>query len=228
MRKTVIALTIIAFIACFLVGLYLAEIVPGKGRLGSVTGNNPLSTPASRFQHNILIIRVDDLQTKAPNLVSIWGLIIYFPEPKLIFQRIYPLGILENEKIDASFSLSAGKIPSNSFLKALNQSLNITWDNFVLLDTQAGDHFSTWAGGPALIQNEAVTDPEQALATEAEAIQLLCEKYAAQSGGQRDSFDWTPLIPDHLQTNIPLDFGLLSSDKLSQSGMPVRCEIYND
>ncbi len=227
MRKIVIALTIIAFIACFLIGLYLAEIVPGKGSLGSAAGN-PLSTPVSKFQHNILIIRVDDLQARSPNLVSIWGLIVYFPEPKLIFQRIYPLGILEKDKIVASFSLSAGNVPSNTFLKSLNQSLNITWDNYILLDTQAGDHFSSWAGGPALNQGETAPDPEQALIAEAEVVRLLCEKYAAQSPESRDSFEWIPVIPDHMQTNMPLDFGLLTADKLNQSGTPVLCEIYND
>jgi hypothetical protein len=227
MRKTVIFLTIIAFIACFLIGLYLAEIVPGKGSLKGSASNNPLATPASRFQHNILIVRVDDLQAKSPALVSIWGLIIYFPEPKLIFQRIYPLSMLENDQIVSSFSLSAEKVPSNSFLRTLNESLKIVWDNYVILDAQAGDQFSAWAGGPPVSQADTGADLSQNLDVESQVLRMVCEKYAVQTPGPRDPFDWQPIIPDHLTTNIPLDFGLLSSDRLSESGLPVCCEVFN-
>lgn len=227
MRKTVIFLTIIAFIACFLIGLYLAEIVPGKGSLKGSASNNPLATPSSRFQHNILIVRVDDLQLKSPALVSIWGLIVYFPEPKLIFQRVYPLTVLENDKIQASFSLSDSKVPSNSFLRTLNESLGIVWDNYIVIDARAGDQFSAWAGGGPISSQEGGEDPGRSLAVEAEALRLICEKFAAQSPGNRDPFDWQPIIPDHLTTNIPLDFGLLSSDRLLESGLPIQCEIYN-
>lgn len=228
MRKPVIALTIIVFIACFLIGLYLAEIVPGKGNLKGSANVNPLATPASRYQHNILIVRVDDLQAKSPALISIWGLIIYFPEPKLIFQRVFPLDALENEKLLSSFALSSEKVPNNTFLRVLNESLGIVWDNYVILDTQAGDQFSTWAGGPSIDLPEASEDSVQILAVESEAIRRICEKYAEQTPGTRDPFDWQPIIPDHLTTNIPLDFGLLSSDRLAESGMPVRCEVFNE
>ncbi len=228
MRKTVIALTIISFIACFLIGLYLAEIVPGKGNLKGSASNNPLATPASRFQHNILIVRVDDLQAKSPSLVSIWGLIIYFPEPKLIFQRIYPIDGLDSEKLFSSFSLSSEKVPNNTFLRTLNESLGIVWDNYVVLDAQAGGWFSAWAGGPAIGQPANEADSAQLLALEGEALQQICAKYAAQTPGPRDPFDWQAVIPDHLTTNIPLDFGLLSSDRLAESGLPVQCEVYNE
>jgi len=226
MRKSVIALTIIAFLACFFIGLYLAEIVPGKGGVSGQAGNNPLATPASRFQHNILVIRVDDLQSQSPKLVSIWGLIVYFPEPKLIFQRVYPLSTLENDKIEANFSLSSGKVPSNAFLKVLNESLNIIWDNYILLDIQAGDQLSAWAGAAGVGGIEPGSD--QMFSLEGEAVRQMCEKFAAQSTDTRDPFDWQTTIPDHMRSNIPLDFGLLSIDRLSHGEKPLKCEIYND
>jgi len=226
MRKPVIVLTIIAFIACFLIGLYLAEIVPGKGSITGQSSNQPLSTPASRFQHNILIIHVDDLQAQSPQLVSIWGLIVYFPDPKLIFQRVYPLDMLENDKIEASFALSAGKVPNATFLKTLNKSLNIVWDNYILMDTQAGDHLSAWSGGPVLSGAEA--GQEQLITVEGDAVRKLCEKFASQRPGSRDPFDWQSMIPDHFLTNIPFDFGLLSIDRLSQGDTPIKCDIYSD
>lgn len=228
MRKFVIALTIIAFLACFILGLYLAEIVPGKGELKGSAFKAPLSTPASRFQHNILVILVDDLQSITPQLVSIWGLIIYFPEPKLIFQRIFPLEMLANEEIAESFSISASKVPGTTFLRVLNDNLNITWDNYILLDALAGDAISTWAGGQVLSQMDISTNRDQLISMEGESVQLICSKFSAQSQGARDPFDWSQLIPDHFRTDIPLDFGLLSIDRLALPGIPVQCEIYND
>lgn len=228
MRKLVITLTIIAFLACFLIGLYLAEIVPNKGGLLGDTAKNPLSTPASKYQHNILVIRVDNLQAKTPQLVSIWGLIIYFPEPKIIFQRVYPLGILENEQIAKSFSLSPRKTPNASFLKILNDNLNIIWDNYILLDTQAGDIFSTWAGGPLFSQVDPASNPDQLVKVEGESVRLICEKFASQSQNGRIPFDWEPVIPEHMQTDIPLDFGLLSLERLTQTGYPVQCNVFSN
>ncbi len=228
MRKPVIVLTIIAFLACFGIGLYLAEVVPGTGIIQGESGKAPLSTPASRYQHNILVIRVDDLQAQSPQLVSIWGLIIYFPEPKLIFQRVYPLGMVDMNQIQGSFALSSKKIPSQSFLKILNEKLNIQWDNYILIDSQASDAFSAWAGGPPVGQPEVLADSNQLIKVEGEAVRQACTKFAAQSQGQSDSFDWGQIIPDHMQTDIPLDFGLLSLNRLREPGQPIQCDIYSE
>jgi len=228
MRKLVIVLTIIAFMACFGIGLYLAEIVPGTGILKGDSGKVQLSTPASRSQHNILVIRVDDLQSKSPQLVSIWGLIVYYPEPKLIFQRVYPLGMVDQNQIKGSFSLSARKIPSQSFLKILNEKLNIQWDNYILIDNLASDAFSTWAGGPPVGQPETLADPSLLIKVEGEAVRQVCAKFSTQSQGQRDSFNWEQVVPDHLLTDIPLDFGLLSLNRLNKTGQAIQCDIYSE
>ena len=228
MRKLVIALTIIAFVACFGIGLYLAEIVPGTGVLKGETSKVQLSTPASRFQHNILVIRVDDLGKQSPQLVSIWGLIVYFPEPKLIFQRIYPLGMVDAAEIQGSFSLSSRKVPSQSFLKTLDEKLSIQWDNYILIDTTATDVISAWAGAPASSQPEILADQNQFIQVEGEAVRQVCTKFAGQSQSQRDPFNWENIIPDHLLTDIPLDFGLLSLNRLSEAGQPIQCEIFSE
>src|SRR3990170_4343495 len=81
MRKFVIFLTILVFLACLGFGLYTSY--KPDGNKNQVEGRfSPTVSPVSEYQSNYLIIHVDDLLAENPQLISVWGLIAYYPEPK--------------------------------------------------------------------------------------------------------------------------------------------------
>jgi len=78
MRKFVIFLTILVFLACLGFGLW-TSYKPEISKKQAGDGSTVQVTPVSQFQNNYLIIHVDNLTADSPQLISIWGLIAYFP-----------------------------------------------------------------------------------------------------------------------------------------------------
>lgn len=223
MRKFVIFLTILVFLACLGFGLY-TSYKPEINKKVVEGDTSPLVTPVSQFQNNYLIIHVDDLTSDAPQLVSVWGLIAYFPEPKLIFQALYPLETATNADIQSRYSLSNQKVPSPSFLKTLEQVNQITWDNYVLMDNLAFDRLGQFVYGSGL-NIDASGSP---LPAEQAYMQTLCDTFSYQGRDFLEGFSWKEIIPDHFRSNVSMDYGLVNLDRLLSPGLQVRCEIFGN
>ena len=223
MRKIVIFLTVLVFLACLGFGLY-TSYKPEENKNQAENENIPAVTPVSQFQNNYLLIHVDNLTADMPQLISIWGVIAYFPEPKLIFQALYPLPTATNADIQASFSLSSQKVPDPKFLRAMAQINQITWDNYILVDTLTFDLVGQFVFGGSL-NLESISNP---LPAEIPYMQAICGTFSNQGKDFLEGFRWKEIIPDHFKTNISLDYGLANLDKLLAPGLPVQCEIYGN
>jgi hypothetical protein len=223
MRKIVIFLTVLVFLACLGFGLY-TSYKPEENKNQAENENIPAVTPVSQFQNNYLLIHVDNLTAEMPQLISIWGVIAYFPEPKLIFQALYPLPTATNADIQASFSLSSQKVPDPKFLRAMAQINQITWDNYILVDTLTFDLVGQFVFGGSL-NLESISNP---LPAEIPYMQAICGTFSNQGKDFLEGFRWKEIIPDHFKTNISLDYGLANLDKLLAPGLPVQCEIYGN
>ena len=221
MRKFVIFLTILVFLACLGFGLYTSY--KPDGNKNQVEGRfSPTVSPVSEYQSNYLIIHVDDLLAENPQLISVWGLIAYYPEPKLIFQALYPMPTATNDEVLRRYKLSNQKIPDPAWLRALADFNQITWDNYILLDTSAMNGLGAAAYGGG-INFELPEDPGGA---ERPYMQAMCDSFAAQGRNFLLAYQWKDLIPDHFRSNVSLDFGLVNTDKLLSPGLPIACEIY--
>ena len=222
MRKFIIFLTILVFLACMVVGLYASNIIPG-----TVEGSQETSDaqpPGSAYQRNIAIIHVDDLQSPSPKLVSIWGLILYFPEPKVILQPLYPLDIEGNVDLGNRFSLSDKKAPNQVFMKFLADDNNITWDNYLVFDQQGLRDMGMWAFGGDPLQ---VDDPTlSSLELEKVYFNQLCGALEAQGSQFLVGAAWTDIIPDHMHSNIELDSMLADWTKLTRGSNPMDCQVF--
>lgn len=223
MRKFVIFLTILVFLACLGFGLY-TSYKPELNKRAVEGDNPPQVTPVSQFQNNYLIIHVDNLTADSPQLISVWGLIAYFPEPKLIFQALYPLDTATNADIQSRYSLSNQKVPDPTFLRTLEQVNQITWDNYILMDNLAFDALGQFVYGGGL-NIESISNP---LPAEQAYMQTMCGTFSIQGQNFLEGFHWKDIVPDHFRSNIGMDFGLANIDKLLSPGLQVRCEIFGN
>lgn len=221
MRKFVIFLTILVFLACLGFGLYTSYKPEEKQNQveGRFSATDP--PPVSEYQSNYLIIHVDDMQSANPQLISVWGIIAYYPEPKLIFQPLYPMPTATNDQVLRQYKLSNQKIPDPSWLRALADYYQITWDNYILLDTQAMIGLGSTAYGGGI--DFAV--PDDPIGAEKPYMQAMCDSFSAQGRNFLMGFPWKDLIPDRFRTNVGLDFGLINMDKMLSPGLPVKCEF---
>jgi hypothetical protein len=223
MRKIVIFLTIVVFLACLGFGLY-TSYKPDQNKKQGEGGYLPVVTPVSQFQNNYLIIHVDNLQADNPQLVSVWGLIAYFPEPKLIFQALYPMQTPTNTQVLERYKLSSQKIPDAAWLRALADYNQITWDNYFLVDNEALNQLGNYVYGGGINLDQ----PTNPISAEQAFMQTMCDAFAAQGRNFLIAYQWKDLIPDHFRSNVSLDFGLVNTDKLLSPGLPVRCEIFGN
>jgi len=223
MRKFVIFLTILVFLACLGFGLW-TSYKPEFTRKQADDANTVQVTPVSQFQNNYLIIHVDNLTADSPQLISIWGLIAYFPEPKLIFQALYPLQTPTNADIQERFALSNQKVPDPNFLKTMAQINQITWDNYVLVDNLAFDQLGQFVYGGGLNQ-ESTSDP---LPAEQAYLQTICNTFSAQGRDFLEGFSWKDIVPDHFRSNISMDYSLVNVDKLLAPGLVVQCDVFSN
>jgi hypothetical protein len=224
MRKIIIALTILAFISCLFLGLYASNLLPAMDQESS--NQSAIPSPASPFQHNIVIIHVDSLQADSPILVSIWGTILYFPEPKIILQPLFPLSDEQDSSVLSNFALTAGKEPVSAFLKKINQITQIQWDNYVIVDHNA---FALLHSAISQYNGAAVTDPAASiLLVESNFFNQLCTLISEQGKDFLKDFTWSEMIPTHMRTNLAIDIALVNWEKLTSANLPVRCEVFGE
>lgn len=223
MRKLLIVISLLAFIACLVVGFFLAQQSLESASLSSAPA--ALSRPASPFQQNILLIHVDQLSRDKPELVSIWGLIVYFPEPKLIFQPIFP-NPLESQSTPPEFSLTATKAPDPKFLRQIARQTEMEWDNYLLYDHQA---LSLLVADLLEADSLTIEDPSAGvIAVESVYFAQLCQQFTALGESAMLEIDWRNLIPEHWRSNLAMDDALLNWQKLVLSGIPPRCEVFGE
>ncbi len=222
MRKFIIVLTILVFFACMILGLYASNILPNPGQ--SKADVSPTKPPGSSYQRNIAILHVDDLQSDSPKLLSIWGLILYFPEPKVILQPLYPLDIEGNADLGNRFSLSADKTPNPVFMKFLAEDNQITWDNYLVLDQNGMSAIGMWAFGGDPLQ---VSDPSlPPLQLEKVYFNQICGALEAQGNKFLEGSSWIDIIPDHMHSNINLDDMLADWTKLTKGSQALDCQVF--
>jgi len=224
MRKIIIALTILAFFTCLILGLFASNLIPGLDQTSD--SKSAINSPASPFQHNILMVHVDSLLAENPQLVSVWGAILYFPEPKIILQLLYPLDFDQDATIRASFALTAAKDPVSGFLKKINQTTEIQWDHFLVVDQQT---MATILTEMTLATGVKVNDPS-AMDGQAEITfyKQVCAAIFDQGKYFLNDFVWSEIIPMHIRTDLPVDTALVIWEKLSSTPNPIQCHVYEE
>ena len=224
MRKIILLLSLLIFFGCLVAGISLANQIPG---LDTEDANGAsIQRTRSPYQHNILIVHVDNLQNPTPQLISMWGLIIYFPEPKIILQPLYPLNREANQTLGQQFTLTVNKNIHPKFINAVIQSTQIDWNNFILLDHNAFSTFST----TILEKNDLVgLDPQATiLQVEYQHYFHACQTFASKGKDVFDPIDWQSMIPDHMRTNLALDDVLVNWQKLMNNEQPIRCDVFSE
>ncbi len=170
------------------------EVTPPTSTQVSAT-----STAAPNGQQNFLIIGVDDLKAKSPRLESIWMLLYIPPTPQFTLIPLYPSPYAGGEElqnyIESTFALESDLKPNPAFLVAV-QSVNIWWNNYILLDeTAMAKVINTASADNAINDPEfgsrtiatlplAWDDPEAAVLAQAELLNGLCHDFARNFSGK--------------------------------------------
>ncbi|MEW6178359.1 MAG: hypothetical protein AB1522_00380 [Chloroflexota bacterium] len=224
MRKVILVLSIFAFLSCLAAGIFVAQnsIQSLDGESDSREINRPLST----YQHNILLIHVDQLENKQPQMISVWGLILYFPEPKIILQSIYPYPLSGESLSPASFKINDHKKPNASFLQQVERQTQMKWDHYILID-----HYALSIFAADLTPQEEIISPglnDGIISVETALFTKLCQEFATLDYQTFQQIHWSHIIPEHWHSNLPFDEAILNWEKLVSPEIPVKCEVFGE
>lgn len=139
--KKVILTGLLVFLAAATAGYIIAAV---SGQLPPFPSKLPIKRDLeANQQQKILVILVDDLKSSNPVIESIW-MVYNYPEsqPALLFLPIHSLrDQAAHPEIQAKFKFGfLGKL-STGFRDSLQDTYNIYWDNYLVLDNQIFSQF---------------------------------------------------------------------------------------
>ena len=230
MGKYIIPLLII-FIACLILGYCTTgDLVRSK---------TPTPQPADNsdqpvFQINLIMVDVDDLTKRTPDLLSVWGVFLQIDQNnsmEIAYKPLYPVPDSPNINADIEnlFSVDKKNGLSPQFLQYLADKYSFPWDNYIAIDYRAITILSDWITGiPADIQTDKPqnTEEQQNLVEEQGTLLLdICQSLPQEGLQNQTSLNWKKLIPVHFLTNQPEKTLLDNWLKITKAAKPSRCNI---
>lgn len=224
MRKLILLLSILAFLACLAAGIFIAQ--KSLESASNIRNTAEISRPASPHQQNILLIHIDQLEKNQPKLISVWGLILYFPEPKIILQPVYPSPIGPESFPLSAFKITTDKTLNPRFIQQVSLQTQMAWDNYILMDHQALSFFAAELTSDEVFSPSDLTDG--VIAVERIYLSRLCEQFVALEHTAFQKIHWDHIIPDHWRSNLPFDEAILNWEKLTSPQSPIKCEVFGE
>lgn len=218
-------IAIIVFVGCAVVGYNIARNMNQPPELSGISADIPV--PISE-QHNYIVLRVDDLRSSRPRLVSVWFVSLYLVSENpnaLTLAQIYPPKVVTQKStaLDRTFALSTEGGPVPAFWDAVKR-YNLQWEGYILFDAQGANLFLQWLVGPADFQgalDEAAKNHENSL----RMAQQVCKSITDSSGRSLGDFAWSQVVPDHFRSSLLLQTGLVYWDRMTDPEHSVRCEF---
>ncbi len=176
--KKLILTGLLVFLAAAIVGYIIAAI---SGLLPPFPSRLPIIHESEDDQQQkTLVVLVDDLKSSDPVIESIW-MIYGYPDsqPALVFLPVYSLRDQSaHPEIQTDFNFGLFGRLSVEFRESLQESYNLNWDKYLILDNQMFAQISTLLTGkkaPKLLaQPPNLEKPADYQATAIKYIKAYC------------------------------------------------------
>lgn len=212
-----ILIIIFLFTMCLLIGARLAN-VSLSGDENIVINNNTQEQNQIRF----LVMIVEELNKKNPELKSVWSVIIYHQDSSgFMFIPLTDVNTDGFKDIKRSFILTTDKDPHEKTIKFFNTKFKTKWDAYIVLDQYAVEYLLKWITRDSLNDNSMVELSKPVL------IQNMCVSIVSSELNPLESLDWTLINPDHFKTDLPFDRIVDRWQNLSNSDV-ILCEIITE
>jgi len=238
MKAVAIILSIVAFVACLLVGIQAGSQSSPPTSVKATSTPNLWLSPSQ--QRTIPYIIADNLQNPAPRLVAVW-LLLYRPDlTKVTLLPLYPGGVAGTASgesaLPGAFLLSPDKSPDKKFMAAL-QGYHVPWNGYILTDLYGISRTVDWLqgieygdstiDGPTALDSliPPWEDLQASLETQEKIITGACKTIANIPAEANWIGLASVLSPDHLHTDLNLEMVIADWKGLVSGMEPLTCEI---
>ncbi len=232
MKKLVFFLVIVIFVVSAVLGFQAAEKW-SSARSGQVqpSQDNQLSST----QRNYLLIHVNDLSSGTPQLLSVWGLMVFYSQPpQVMLLPLYPsYDDAASAALDTSFKLDANGKISSRFINEIEKRFDLITTGYIAVDNAGLSLFNKW-----LTQEDVQISAAKPSTSDEKHIVLLngqqffqkaCSQFSMGGAkGFLDQIRWTDLIPSHFSTNLPFESIALASDYFKTTERISQCAVLSD
>lgn len=189
-----------------------------------------LYEPDQPTQYNLLIIRVDDLEARQQELVSVWFMFNHVSEQSFVtFKPLYPAANPDpaQQRLAARFDLTARKQPAPAFLKAV-ETYQVPWDGYILVDNQGMLSLHEWLGEDSAVSLTPASraNPERIVQEEMALLNSICPGLHRLGALTSNTAQWQALSPRHLQSDLDLQDSLAKWETIHQQPSPLVCKVF--
>jgi hypothetical protein len=227
MNQSRFGLFSLVFLASAVLGLATARSLSSFLEIPAAPGSSVLDSA----QKNIVIIHVDDLDAKAPQLISVWSVFsIANEETYITMTPLYPATVPDPaaSMLASSFDLNGRKKPVKDFLKAL-QAYQVVWDGYIVVDQQGMKDMYQWLAGNHNVNliGQGSNDPVLILQEESLLLTGICYGLNQTGPAPDESAQWEALS-DHLKTDLSIRRIIPYWRQMNRSQSPHVCNILSN
>ncbi len=232
MKKVVFLLVIVIFIVSAVLGFQAAARF-STAQSSQSQSNEGLPLPSA--QTNYLLIHVNDLSSDQPQLVSLWGLFVFYSNPPQVM--LIPLFPTYDDALsttlESTFKISKERQISSRFITEIEKSYQINIAGYIAVDNIGLSLFNKWIIGDDT-QVSAVTprtdDEKQIVLNNSHQFFTTACAQFSRSGVKHfiDQIHWTDLLPSHFLTNFSFESLALAADYFISAGEIDQCTVLSN
>ncbi|NPV77900.1 MAG: hypothetical protein HPY59_16185 [Anaerolineae bacterium] len=222
----VILVLLIIFIFCAVFGFAGAKSTWQTFYKSLSPQGSTAASSVNTIQHNFLVIRVDDLQSSQPALLSAWIFFTTFTDPPYMIMKIlYPNP--RQDGIASSFSIDADGKLSPQFEQEIKK-LNFPWDGHLILDNEGLQKINGWILEQPLelppYDPQNMLDGFTTYVNDSRQWAMFCQNLPGMAQRQ-NTLLWREVTPTHMRTNLDFETMILLWDYMTHSSAPPYCEV---
>jgi hypothetical protein len=179
----------------------------------------------NNLQHNILILRVNELASPSPAIKSAWMLFLTTTDPSnLILKILYPSAVaLINPD---SLILDTQNRPTVEFENEIKR-INLSWDGYLIIDETGMKAIGEWFSGESTDTSpnipEGTTEVFNTYQSDFNYFTGMC-KNLPDVAQHKTNFRWRSLIPAHIRSDLSFENLVVYWDFMTSNRQPI-CKV---
>ena len=226
LKKRLIIPIAVAFFVFVIIGFWAAS------RLGSPLIDRILPKTLSETQKNYLLIQVNDLEKRSPDVVAIWvAFIDHSDSTHLVFMPLFPNPDPKiNIRIARSLKVTRDGLLADRTISKIESRYNIRTNGVVAIDNAGLISFTQdlfdESLTPVLDTPKEEEDILRSLAAGKDLFSSFCAGILQQDDVNiLNKINWGELLPSHFATSLAFEELTLELESLKTAGQIQTCEI---
>jgi len=211
--------------------LFLGFVLFGLWAASRLHSPLPINVP-TEMQKNYLLVQVEDLEERSPEVISIWvAFVSRSNSTHIIFMPLYPNSDIKvNNKINRALRVTRDDLVADRSVRKIEKKYHIRTSGFVVVDNAAVTFIASQLLEESLTPaDDAPHDAEaisRFLSNAEDHFSSFCAQIQQQGSELTlDRFDWSQILPAHFRTDLSFEELTIEFESILKAGQIQTCEV---